>query len=187
MAGNSHRSPWGLHEVLLVLLMCSRVCIAGPVPTAAPPATAPGTQSVTSASQLLSAISDPTISTILVTKPFAMPHKGFAPAVVQRQLLITSPIRAMIDWCDKQCSTGNMSRTPMIIAGKVRQLVHALQPWLCSSPPSSWSQQLLWSQNQQAVSPYNVPVTCVYTYSSRCFFNSTCQAPNSSVQLCSLH
>jgi hypothetical protein len=26
----------------------------------------------------------------------------------------------MIDWCDKQCRAGNMSRTPVIVLGKVR-------------------------------------------------------------------
>lgn len=72
----------------------------------------------------MKALEDPAVNSISVMKPFAMPHgrPGVKPAVVQRQVLITSPIRAMIDWCDRQCqAAGSKAGSPLIIMGKVRE------------------------------------------------------------------
>jgi hypothetical protein len=78
---------------------------------------------VSSAAQFLKALEDPSVSSISVMKPFAMPHgPSVKPAVVHRQVLITSPIRAMIDWCDKQCqAAGSKAGSPLLVMGKVRQ------------------------------------------------------------------
>jgi hypothetical protein len=112
------RETWMLPGLLVLLLACG--CVGRTASVPAPAAPTPATAAVTSAAQLFSAIADPSVSTISVMKPFSVPHGSSKPAVVQRQLLITSPIRAMIDWCDKQCRAGNMSTTPFIVVGKVR-------------------------------------------------------------------
>lgn len=77
------------------------------------------TAAVGTAAQFLAALEDPNVATIAVVKPISMPHGRFKPAVVERQLLVTSPHREMIDWCNEQCRNGSMPRTPFIILGKV--------------------------------------------------------------------
>lgn len=130
--------PW--HPVAMLLLVLVALSCSLPGATAAatpsnPAALAPGTPGtavVGSAQELLAALSDPSVITISVTKPFAMPHGDptVVPALVQRNLLISSPHRAMIDWCDKQCRAGKMRKTPFIILGKVGVIAAVL---LCVS------------------------------------------------------
>lgn len=119
-------APWRLIALLVVLvvLSCSLPGATAAATPSNPAALAPGTPGtavVGSAQEFLAAMSDPLVTTISVTKPFAMPHGDptVEPVVVQRNLLISSPHRAMIDWCDKQCRAGKMSKTPFIILGKV--------------------------------------------------------------------
>lgn len=122
--------------LLLVALSCSlpgaTAAATPPNPAALAPGT-PGTAVVGSAQELLDALADPNVSTISVVKPFAMPHGDptVAPALVQRNLLISSPHRAMIDWCDKQCRAGKMRKTPFIILGKVGEIAVVL---VCVAP-----------------------------------------------------
>lgn len=125
LMGNGSRPGRRIPHMLLVLLLGVVWAQAATSAPAAPPALAPGTPGtapVSNPQEFLSALSDPAVSTIHVMKPFAMPHGRIAkPAVVNRQLLVTSPVRALIDWCDRQCRAGSMSKTPLIILGKVRK------------------------------------------------------------------
>jgi hypothetical protein len=126
MMGGKIAVPWRPIAMLLVLVVLS-CSLPGATAAATPSSPAalspgtPGTAVVSSAQEFLAAMSDASVTTISVTKPFAMPHGDptVEPALVQRNLLISSPHRAMIDWCDKQCRAGKMSKTPFIILGKV--------------------------------------------------------------------
>lgn len=105
----------GFRLLLLLLAVCWGLEAAAAGADGAPQSTAV----VGTAAQLLAALEDANIATIAVVKPISMPHGRFKPAVVDRQLLVTSPHREMIDWCNEQCRNGNMTRTPFIILGKV--------------------------------------------------------------------
>jgi hypothetical protein len=71
---------------------------------------------VTTPDELLLALEDPSVAAISVTAPMTLPY-NWGPAVVKRQLLVNSPIRAMIDFCDEQCEAGQASN-PHIIVGQ---------------------------------------------------------------------
>lgn len=135
-AGSSSVLPGALPLLLVgLLLLAAATTAAAAAAPPAPPTPPPGTAPVSSAAQFLKALEDPAVNSISVMKPFAMPHgPGVKPAVVQRQVLITSPIRAMIDWCDKQCqAAGSKAGSPLIIMGKVREAAVVLQS--CRTAP----------------------------------------------------
>lgn len=71
---------------------------------------------VTNHKELLVALNDPSVQQIAVTKPFTL-DSSLGPATVTRQLLITSPFRAILDWCDDDCNAGTAPTKPFLIAG----------------------------------------------------------------------
>lgn len=77
---------------------------------------APGTPParVSNPAELLAALRDARVSSISIVKPMMIPSSGWGPARVSRQLFISSPFRAMIDWCDDACEAGNMT-APLIV------------------------------------------------------------------------
>jgi hypothetical protein len=75
-------------------------------------APAPATR-VTTPDEFLAALEDPSVASIAVVKPMQIPS-NWGPARISRQLLVTSPFRAIIDWCDKLCAAGKLQH-PFII------------------------------------------------------------------------
>lgn len=70
----------------------------------------------TSHQELLAALNDPSVAQIAVMKPFTL-DSSLGSATVTRQLLITSPFRAILDWCDDACSNQPTAVKPFLIAG----------------------------------------------------------------------
>jgi hypothetical protein len=64
---------------------------------------------VSSVEEFKAALLSPAVGNIVIMRSMALPH-DFGPVAISRQLLITSPIRSVIDWCDDVC---NAARTPI--------------------------------------------------------------------------
>eukprot|EP00878_Enallax_costatus_P007009 GHUV01007345.1.p1 GENE.GHUV01007345.1~~GHUV01007345.1.p1 ORF type:complete len:1094 (+),score=299.39 GHUV01007345.1:294-3575(+) len=71
---------------------------------------------VTNHQEFLAALNSPSVQQIAITKPFTL-NSSLGPATVTRQLLITSPFRAILDWCDEACNTGAAPANPFLVAG----------------------------------------------------------------------
>ena len=71
---------------------------------------------VTTPAELLLALEDPSVSAISIMRPMTL-SSTWGPAVVKRQLLVNSPFRSQIDFCDQQCEAGQASN-PHIIVGQ---------------------------------------------------------------------
>jgi hypothetical protein len=69
---------------------------------------------VISAEEFKAALMNPTVWNIVIMRSMALPH-DFGPVPVSRQLLITSPIRSVIDWCDDICNAGRTPMEPYIV------------------------------------------------------------------------
>lgn len=104
----AYRPRWAMAILNLLLLAASSGLAA----------TASSTP-VSSYAELVAALNNPSVGSISVTKPIAMPHNSTRPAVVNRQLLITSPMRAIIDWCNPACRQAKGPASPHIILGQV--------------------------------------------------------------------
>eukprot|EP00775_Hariotina_reticulata_P006920 gene6920-7138_t len=68
---------------------------------------------VTTPDEFLTALEDPGVASIAVMKPMQIPS-NWGPARISRQLLITSPFRAMVVWCDELCNAGKQQH-PLIV------------------------------------------------------------------------
>lgn len=72
--------------------------------------------SVTSHKDFLRALEDSSVQQVAIMKPFIL-DSSLGTAVVNRQLLITSPFRAMLNWCDDACNAGTAPQKPFVVAG----------------------------------------------------------------------
>jgi hypothetical protein len=83
------------------LLLLAAVLLAAPPAAAQPrPQTAPA--QVSTPDELLAALSNGTASQIHLMRPMVLPD-GWGPARVARPLLVMSPYRVILDWCDAKC------------------------------------------------------------------------------------
>jgi hypothetical protein len=115
---------------MLVLLAILALAAAPLAPRAAAAAARPALVQVSDPAQLLAAISQGDADLIHVMRPMVLPH-GWGPARAARPLLVTSPHRALIDWCDPACMVSRIKGCALLKAVmSVRQLTGHSQPWL---------------------------------------------------------
>ncbi|WIA41787.1 hypothetical protein OEZ86_009120 [Tetradesmus obliquus] len=69
---------------------------------------------VTSVEQFKAALLNPAVGNIVIMRSMALPH-DFGTVPISRQLLITSPIRSVIDWCDDVCNAAKTPIKPYIV------------------------------------------------------------------------
>lgn len=89
-----------LHAALTLLVLAA---LAAGQPTSAAPVR------VTTPDELLAAVNNGSVGTIHVVKPMTLPA-GWGPARPARSLLIYSPYRVVLDWCDEECQVRSSCR-----------------------------------------------------------------------------
>jgi hypothetical protein len=93
---------------LLVLLLACAAAAALPAPALAQPGAGAGAAApqaplqVRTPAELLAAINGGAAATIHLMAPMVLPE-GWGPARASRPLLIMSPFRVILDWCDAEC------------------------------------------------------------------------------------
>jgi len=96
-------------------------------PTAAQPAPV----QVRNPAELLAAINGGTAAAIHLMEPMVLPE-GWGPARVARPLLIMSPYRVVLDWCDAECRVSTAA-----------SFVAALLAWRPHVPPDCMQRTVL--------------------------------------------
>ncbi|KIY94940.1 hypothetical protein MNEG_13023 [Monoraphidium neglectum] len=92
------RAATGRLLLPLLLLLCTAAALRVAAADAAP-------DEVSTPEELLAAINERTNGVIHIMKPMVLPT-GWGPARPARPLLILSPFRVILDWCDAQCRSG---------------------------------------------------------------------------------
>ena len=88
--------------LLAVLSPLALTCAAAQAPPGAAAADPVAPVEVSSPAELLAAINDGSGGVIHLMKPMVLPT-GWGPARPARPLLILSPYRVILDWCDADC------------------------------------------------------------------------------------
>jgi hypothetical protein len=69
---------------------------------------------VSSVEEFKAALLSPSVGNIIILRSMQLPH-DFGPVPISRQLLITSPFRSVIDWCDDVCNAAKKPIRPYIV------------------------------------------------------------------------